>query len=85
MTNEELRKFVHEVADETKGNITIANFAIAVAMKVVAAEREALRKAITEKVREWDDRAEAYGMLLARDIVDARSNAEITGADRRSG
>lgn len=45
-------------------------------MAVAAAERESLRTEITEKADEWDDRAEAYGMLLARDIVDARSNAK---------
>ena len=44
------------------------------------AEREALRDEITEKAEEWDDRAEAFGMLLARDIVDARSNAKVTGS-----
>lgn len=38
-------------------------------------EREALSAAITKKADEWDDRTEAYGMLLARDIVVAHSNS----------
>lgn len=46
MTDEELRKFVREVADETKGNIVVADFAVAVARKAATAEHQACLSAV---------------------------------------
>lgn len=75
MDENEIRKFVREVAEETKGNIVVADFAVAVAMKAIAAEREACAT-VAEEFE--DDMGYGKAQKIA-DAIRMRSNANVTG------
>lgn len=86
MTDEELRNFVREVAEETKGNIVVADFAVSVARKAVAAERQACATrvaGIRQRVETLDliepdpDLSTIDWLRVAESAV--RSNAELRG------
>ena len=85
MDEKELRKFVREVAGETKCNIVVADFAVAVARKAVAAEREACAK-VCEELRgigtmsNGEDAAAEFA-----EAIRERSNAALTRATPNGG
>lgn len=49
------------------------------------AERGLLASAIKDKADEWDDRAEAYGMLLAVDVITEASPIHLACTDGLGG
>ena len=70
ITDEDLRKIAADVEREygtcgLSGDTLYEDFAVDVAWRAIAMERERWRDKVEALEHSWDDQAEAYGMRLA--------------------